>query len=147
VTRVRSDQGMTLIELLIALTVMAIAIFAIVAGFSSSILAVQRGGKASVAGALADQKVQTYRQGTFASIPVGVQTPVLTSGTDGRTYYVSTTVSWACVIGVSNGATPPTCTGTPASRPVKLVTVDVHDSTATGAVVASQSSTFDSSTS
>ena len=138
---------MTLIELLIALTVMAIAIFAIVAGFSSSILAVQRGGKASVAGTLADQKVEAYRQGTFASIPIGVQTPALATGSDGRSYYVATTVSWTCVIGAITATTPPTCTGTPASRPVKLVAVDVHDSTATGKVLASESSTFDSSTS
>jgi prepilin-type N-terminal cleavage/methylation domain-containing protein len=150
VERIRSAEGMTLIELLIAMVVMAIGISALVAGFSSGLLAVQRGAKTSVAGTLADQTIEVYRQGTFASIPVGAQTPALTTGSDGRTYYVATTVSWTCVVGpagTTTSPTPPTCSGALASRPVKLVAVDVHDSTATGPVVASQSSTFDSSTS
>jgi prepilin-type N-terminal cleavage/methylation domain-containing protein len=144
----RSEKGMTLIELLIAMTILAIGIAALVAGFSSGLLAVQRGAKTSVAGTLADQAIEIYRQGTFSSIPIGVQTPPPAPGSDGHTYDVVTTVQWTCAIGPPmTGSTPPTCTGASLSRPVKLVTVDVHDSSATGRILASQSTTFDSSTS
>jgi prepilin-type N-terminal cleavage/methylation domain-containing protein len=150
VQRLRTQDGMTLIELLIAMVVMAIGVSGLVAGFSSGLLSIQRGAKTSVAGTLADQKLETYRQATYASIPVGVQSPAPTTGSDNHTYYLATTVSWTCPVGPANtttSVTAPACTGSAASRPVKLVEVVVHDSTATGKVVATQTSTFDASTS
>jgi type II secretory pathway pseudopilin PulG len=52
---------MGLVELLIAMTVMAIGISAIVAGFSSGIFAVKRAGDASTAAAVADKQMEAYR--------------------------------------------------------------------------------------
>jgi type II secretory pathway pseudopilin PulG len=59
---------MTLIELLIAMVVLAIGITAIVSGFSSSVLAINRGGRTSVANTLADQQMEALRRTLYASI-------------------------------------------------------------------------------
>lgn len=138
---------MTLIELLIAMTLMAVGIAALVAAFVAGILTLQRSGKTATAGALADQQMEVYRQGTFASIPLGVQTPVTPSPSNGGNYWLQATNSWSCVIGTINNATnPPTCTSTPPSRPVKLVTIVVRDTNSSGKLLFTESSTFDSST-
>jgi type II secretory pathway pseudopilin PulG len=59
---------MTLIELLIALVVLAIGIMATAAGFSSGIFSVERGAKTSTAGAIADQQMEAYRRLSFGDI-------------------------------------------------------------------------------
>jgi prepilin-type N-terminal cleavage/methylation domain-containing protein len=61
VDRVQEQDGFGLVELLIALTVMAIGIMAIVAGFSSGILAVSRASQIATAGTLADKQMEAYR--------------------------------------------------------------------------------------
>jgi type II secretory pathway pseudopilin PulG len=70
---------MTLIELLIALIVLAVGIMATAAGFSSGILTVQRGAKTSTAGALADQQMEAYRRLSFGDIATDT---TLTTGED-----------------------------------------------------------------
>jgi prepilin-type N-terminal cleavage/methylation domain-containing protein len=146
----QSEDGMTLIELLIAMVVMALGISALVAGFSSGILSVGRARQASTVGTLADKQMELYRQASFASLTPGALTGAAQTGSDGQTYWVGSTIAWTCVVGPANtttSATPPTCTGTPASRPVKLVTIEVHKgSTSAGALAFSESATFDSST-
>jgi len=141
---------MTLIELLIAMVVMSIGISAIVAGFSSGILSIRRAHDAATAGALADQQMELYRQAAFTSLAPGTLSGGTQTGSDGRTYWVGKTISWTCVVGPANtttSTTAPTCTGTPASRPVKLVAVEVHQgSTSAGALLFSESATFDSAT-
>jgi prepilin-type N-terminal cleavage/methylation domain-containing protein len=147
--RLRSEEGMTLIELLIAMVVMSIGIAAIVAGFSSGILAVNRARAASTAGALADTKMESYRQAAFTSLTPAALSGATQTGSDGHTYWVEKTISWTCVVGPANSTTsvaPPTCTGTPASRPVKLATITVRDGSATARILFSESATFDSST-
>ena len=145
-----SEGGFTLVELLVAMVVMSIGISAIVAGFSSGILTTRRAHTASTAAALADRQMELYRQAAFTSLTPGGLSGAAQTGSDGRTYWVGTTVSWTCVVGPANtttSATPPTCTGTPASRPVKLVSVEIHDgSTSAGALLFSENATFDSST-
>jgi prepilin-type N-terminal cleavage/methylation domain-containing protein len=60
--RFASEQGgFGLVELLIAMTVMTIGIMAIVAGFSSGIVALNRASRASTAGTLADKQMEAYR--------------------------------------------------------------------------------------
>ena len=148
--RLHAEDGMTLIELLIAMVVMAIGISAIVAGFSSGLLAVNRARQTSTVGTLADQQMELYRQRAFTSLTPGALSGGPQTGSDGKTYWVGTTISWTCVIGPANtttSAAAPTCTGTPPSRPVKLVSVEVHNgSTSADPLVFSESSTFDSST-
>ena len=85
-SRLQAEDGMTLIELLIAMVVMAIGISAIVAGFSSGILAVDRARLASTAGALADKQMELYRQAAFTSlIPAALNGAPETAPTGGRT--------------------------------------------------------------
>lgn len=141
---------MTLIELLIAMTVMAIGIAALVAGFGSGLVTVNRAQSTSTVGALADKQMEAYRQAGFTSLTPGALSGGTQTGSDGNTYWVGKTISWTCVVGPPNtttSATPPACTGTPATRPVKLVSIEVHKgSTSSGQLAFSESATFDSST-
>jgi len=134
---------MTLIELLIAVVVMAIGISAIVAGFSSGILAVNRARVASTAAALADKQMETFRQRSFSSVQSQPGAPV--TGSDGKAYWLQSDVVPSCAVGAFS-ATPPNCPGPPASRPVKLATITVRDGSATAKVLFTETSTFDSST-
>ncbi len=61
----KSEEGFGLVEMLIAMVVMSIGISAIVAGYSSAILAVNRAKSTTTAGALADQQMEIYRQGAL----------------------------------------------------------------------------------
>jgi len=67
-TRVSQQDGMTLVEVLIALFVMAVALFALVEGLGSGILTVQRAAKTSSAGTIADQQMEAFRGLTFDQI-------------------------------------------------------------------------------
>jgi prepilin-type N-terminal cleavage/methylation domain-containing protein len=64
----RRDDGFGLIELLIAMTVMAIGISAIVAGFSSGLVALNNASRTGTAGTLADRQMEAYRALPYASI-------------------------------------------------------------------------------
>lgn len=66
--RLRAQDGFGLVELLIAMTVMAIGIMAIVAGFSSGIVAVSRASRIGTAGTLADKQMEAYRALPFNNI-------------------------------------------------------------------------------
>ena len=141
---------MTLIELLVAMLVMAFGIMALVAAFTTGILAIERGAKTSTAGALADKQMEVYRQASFATIPVGVQAAVPTAAANGGAYWLQATISWTCVVGLPHTTTSnpaPTCDTTPTpSRPVKVVSIDVRDTNSTGKLLVNETSTFDSST-
>jgi prepilin-type N-terminal cleavage/methylation domain-containing protein len=80
VDRTTGEEGMTLIELLIALTVLAIGVMATAAGFSSGIFSVERGAKTSTAGALADKQMEAYRRLSFGDIATDT---TLTGSADG----------------------------------------------------------------
>ncbi len=67
-SRVREEAGIGLIELLIAMTVMAVAVFALVAGLTSGVEATKRASKSSTAATLADKRMESYRRGTYAAI-------------------------------------------------------------------------------
>ena len=66
--RVRTEEGFGLVELLVALTILSIGIFALVAGFSSGFGAINRASKTSTAGTLADQQMETFRRGGWDSV-------------------------------------------------------------------------------
>ena len=140
----KSEGGFGLVELLIAMVVMSIGITAIVAGYSSGILAVDRAKVSTTAGALADRQMEAYRQGSFAAVPPIGTTPTTTTTTTTTTtdgYWMQVEGTWSCVF----GGVPP-CTSTPPSHPVKLVTISVRKGSDTGQLLFSESATFDSST-
>ena len=146
-SRVREEAGIGLIEVLIATTVMAIGIFAVVAGFSSGFSAINRASKHTTAAALADKQMETLRRGTWASISSIAGAPV--TGPDGRTYFMATAVALTCPDESTPTGAPLMCTvSVPAppvtSFPVKRATVTVKDgSTAAAPVLITESATFD----
>ena len=147
--RARQEEGIGLIELLIAMTIMSIGIMAIVAGFSSGIVAMNNASKASTAGALADQRMEAYRRVRYADPLLNIgSTSATQTGPGGGTYWVGSVVSWTCPAGAYDGSTtPPSCTGGGvAARPMKLVTITVRDGTDTAKVLFRATSTFDRST-
>ena len=93
-SRVRDEGGFGLVELLIAMTVMVIGIFAVVAGFSSGLGAINRASKTTVAGTIADQQMEAFRRGSHAAIVSIAGTTKV--GTDGRTYWIESVASSKC---------------------------------------------------
>jgi prepilin-type N-terminal cleavage/methylation domain-containing protein len=142
----RAEEGMTLIELLIAMVIMSIGIAALVAGFSSGVLSINRARLASTAGSLADQRMELYRQAAFTSLPIGLQTPTTPAGPEGHTYWMQVEGAWTCAVGTYSAGPPASCSGTPASRPVKLMTITVRDGSSTAKVLFGESATFEAST-
>jgi type II secretory pathway pseudopilin PulG len=160
-----NEEGLGLVELLIAMVIMAVGIAALVAGFSSGILSVNRARVTSTAGALADKQMELYRQMPFASLPVGPQTPPTSAGYSMQVNgdstcavgaysvgpppncsgWVQVNGVWTCAVGTYLAGPPPTCSGALLSRPVKRVTITVSDSV-TAKVLITESATFDSST-
>lgn len=59
--RLRDQSGFGMIELLIAMTVMAIGLMALFAMFQSSILSITRASQTSTAAALADTEMENFR--------------------------------------------------------------------------------------
>ena len=141
---------MGLVELLIAMTVMSIGIFALVAGLSSGFGSINRASKASTAATLADQQMEQFRSGSWESVETPIPSGATVTGPDGRTYWIETLVDpTACPeeTAVATG-TPPTCTLSDGvtSRPVKRATVTVREGSASGNLLITETSTFDQST-
>jgi type II secretory pathway pseudopilin PulG len=134
---------MTLIELLIAMVVMSIGIAALVAGITSGVVSINRARLTSTAGTLADTQMELYRQAAFTTLPIGPQTPTTPTGPDGHTYWMQVNGEWTCAVGTYSSGS---CSGTPTSRPVKLMTIVVRDGSDTAKLLFTESATFDSST-
>jgi Tfp pilus assembly protein PilV len=66
--RVSEEAGMGLVELLIAMTVMSIGIFALVAGLSSGHVTLQRASTNSTAAALADEQMEAFRAARWDAV-------------------------------------------------------------------------------
>lgn len=89
--RLREDRGVGLIELLIALLVLNIGIFATFAAFTSGAVALRHASHVSTATALADRTMEALHDSSYNAI---VSSPATnTSGADGRTYTVQVDVS------------------------------------------------------
>jgi type II secretory pathway pseudopilin PulG len=142
-----SDEGgFGLVEVLVAMVVMVIGITALVAGLNAGFGAINRAGKGSTAGTLADQQMEAFRRGSHSSIASIAGTTK--TGTDGRTYWIETSVSSSCPDGGTPSGSPPTCTlsGGTTSGPVKVATIIVKDGSSTGKVLLVESSSFDPAT-
>lgn len=120
-----SEDGFMLIELLIASTVLAVAILALVAGYSSAYLSLRRSQRTDIAAALADRQMEWYRAETWSDIASYTNPNVV--GTDGNSYNLQAAVSQQNAPGTT--------------RLVKYVTITVSDGT--GHIWASEQSVFD----
>jgi Tfp pilus assembly protein PilV len=118
--RLRSESGIGLVDLLIAMAVLQIAVFALVAALSSGHVALLRAGKITTASALASAQLEAYRAlrhdditlsdaatdatynadtafaGTRVTVPAAscavphCEPTRVATGADGRTYRVDT---------------------------------------------------------
>ena len=66
--RLRAEEGFGLIELMVAVTVMTIALLALAAGYDSAFVSLHRSSQKTVANALADRQLDLYRAVPFGSI-------------------------------------------------------------------------------
>jgi prepilin-type N-terminal cleavage/methylation domain-containing protein len=66
--RFRSERGFGLVELLIAMVMLATALLALVAALSSGVITLQRSGASGTAGTLADRQMEKYRGLKYTSI-------------------------------------------------------------------------------
>ena len=164
-SRLRRQEGFGLVELLIAMTVLSVGILAVVAGFGSGYVALNRATRISSGAVLADAQMERFRALTYpficlsstssestytAAAPSGTAVtgtpsscdPTLVpiqapkTGPDNHQYRIDTYVVWNCPL----GGTPPGCIN---SSPVKLVRIVVRDYTTTSKLYAQEESTFD----
>lgn len=135
--RICDERGIGLVELLIALLVLNIGLFATLGAFTSGALALQRASHVSTASAIADKEMECFRDVSFANVqwpntsgataltgtPCAATTAtgsdgkqyVTLTGTatpDGRSYRINASVSYQ----------PP-----PGPTSLKLVTLTVSD--------------------
>jgi type II secretory pathway pseudopilin PulG len=66
--RLRNEAGFGLVELIIAMVVLNVALMVLVSSFSSAAVAINRAGKISTAGVIADSQMERYRGMTNAWI-------------------------------------------------------------------------------
>ena len=98
-----NDQGLTLLEILVAITVLCVGLLAVAMLFPTSSGNIDYGGNMSQATALAQEKMEQLRNTSFASIAGGNDAPTgytrtWTVSDAGSTPYrlrtVTVTVSW-----------------------------------------------------
>ena len=90
----RKESGIGLIELLISLLVLNLGIFATMGAFTSGAVAIRNASRVSTASALADKKIEAFRDMAYSnsSFAVGTSTANQT-GADGLTYSVTTAIT------------------------------------------------------
>jgi type II secretory pathway pseudopilin PulG len=133
--RLRESSGFGLVELLIALMVLNVGIFATVAAFNSGVLTLRRASHVSAAAALADKQMEAFRDSTYAGVqPIPAAN---LTGPDSRLYQLAATVT------ESSQKTGVTYLG---STTVKLVTLTVRDVADGNRLLVTSSSTFEKCT-
>jgi Tfp pilus assembly protein PilE len=91
--RIRDERGVGLVELLIALVVLNVGLFATLGAFTSGGLALQRASHVSTASAIADQEMESFRNVPYTSIPTTAGSTLVSGGAspDGNAYFVAWT--------------------------------------------------------
>jgi type II secretory pathway pseudopilin PulG len=122
--RAAGDEGFGLVELLIATTMLTIAIGSLLAVFVSSAVSLRRAGQKGTALTLADTQMEKYRTRTFTAVRIdGTLIPTsgtyVTGNTEDSTIPPST---GQAVAGANGDDTCPTSDEPPACLPVQNVT-------------------------
>jgi prepilin-type N-terminal cleavage/methylation domain-containing protein len=122
--RVAGDEGFGMIELLIAMTLLAVAISALLATFASSAVSLRRAGQKGTALALADTQMEWYRRLTFTGIRInGSEIPSTGSYTTAHAADSTIPASTGQAVAGSNGDDACAGSGEPAAcTPVQTVT-------------------------
>jgi Tfp pilus assembly protein PilV len=117
-TRLRSERGFGLIELLMAMTMLNIGILALVAAFQAGSFALKRSGKISTAATLADQQMELYRLNKYTTIYLdttseatarGVSTYNCDSALGGCSGGVTQVTATCVALTGETGSPPPRC--------------------------------------
>jgi Tfp pilus assembly protein PilV len=131
--KLRNEDGIGLIELLIALLVLNVGIFATLGAFASAATTIRRASHVSTAAAVADRYMECFRDTAYASIqwPMasGLCTATSVVGPDSRTYNLSATVTAGSQ-------------GTGGSTQVKQVALQVSDPGDNNKILVTSTSTF-----
>jgi type IV pilus modification protein PilV len=104
--RASTEDGFTLIEVMLALLVLSIGILALVAAYSSGYLALKRATQVSSATLLADSQMERYRALQYSSI--GLNTSCGASCAEDSTYKGDTAYSSTAQV-TTCSTTDPTC--------------------------------------
>ena len=162
--RASDESGFGLVELMIALTILNVGIFAILASFNSGIVTLQRAGRIATAATLADAQMELYRAIKYDAIRLDPATiPTTPPYTD--VYSGAQVTTPACTVA---GGQPYECNASreatgadnrryrihtyivrdtpPSGRELKKVTVVVRDADDLSRVFARATSAFDRST-
>jgi Tfp pilus assembly protein PilV len=98
--KLRAEDGIGLVELLIALLVLNVGIFATLGAFASAATTIRRASHISTATALVDKQMEAYRDNAYASIPPACNptptsstTTSTVTGADSRQYTLTTTAT------------------------------------------------------
>ena len=122
--RASKDDGFGLVELLIAMTLLSIAIGALLAVFTSSAVSLRRSGEKGTALTIADTQMEKYRTRTFTAVRIdGSLIP--TSGTYVTANATDSTIPPStnqAVAGQNGDEACPTTDEPPACLPVQNVT-------------------------
>ena len=138
VAKLRDEKGIGLVELLIALLVLNVGIFATLAAFTSGALALRRASHTSTAAAIADKYMEAYRDSSYSSIP---PTSCPTPSSSTTTVTGADSLSYTLKIDATCGSQ--LSTGTyQGSGAVKVVTLTVKGPSPSTQVLDTSSSTF-----
>jgi Tfp pilus assembly protein PilV len=140
VQRLRAEEGIGLVELLIALLVLNIGIFATLAAFTSGALTLRRASYSSTAAAIADKYMESYRDSSYSSIPPACN-PTPTSSTSSSTVTGADSLNYTLTINASCGTQLGTGTYK-GSNAVKTITLTVKGPNPSTQVLDTSSSTF-----
>jgi prepilin-type N-terminal cleavage/methylation domain-containing protein len=109
--RLKAEDGFGLIELMIAVTILSIALLALAAGYDQAFLALHRSSKETVATVLADRQLELYRALPYASVGLDATTvDAVTTPTDPGYDAVYATDP---VLATETDVTAASCTGSP----------------------------------
>src|SRR5918992_3610877 len=102
-TRLRSEGGFGLVELLIAMLMLNIGLLAVVAAFSSGIVSLNRASRITTASLLADGQMEQYRALTYGAIRLEPTSIPSSQPYTNDVAYSATQVTGACA------GPPPEC--------------------------------------
>ena len=122
--RTADERGFGLVELLIALTILTVAVGALVTAFGASAVSLRRAGQKGTALSLADTQMEKYRTRTFTGVRID-GTLIPTSGTYVTANAGDSTIPAStnqAVAGANGDETCPTLNEPPACLPVQNVT-------------------------
>lgn len=134
-------DGFGLVELLIALMVLNVGIFATVAAFNSGALALRRASMTATAGALADREMERLRSLSYTNlVALPTSATQAVTGPDSRSYLIETLVQAPASQSTGSGSYQ-------GGRPAIVVTVRIHQgNSVANTVLARAGSSFDQCT-